>query len=164
MKAVKIYKIQWNLGGLSPEEEKEVKSKLPKVKGFMAQDDFDVVENVPRLLKKKFGYDVMNYSYSEIEVIETFEGLLRSFTPKGYKHLKLFKHNGELTDFGTERFENLKDAIKWRFREQAKGTSDEDMPKLLDKVMLAWETITGEELMAFVNADKAEKTETPVEE
>ena len=38
---------------------------------------------------------------------------------------------------------------------------------LLDEIseyLLSKETITGEELMAFVNADKAEKTAAPVEE
>jgi hypothetical protein len=44
MKAVKLYKINWNLDKLTPEEKEEAKKTLPTSKGFKADDSFDVVE------------------------------------------------------------------------------------------------------------------------
>ena len=45
MKAIKLYKIQWDLKNLSNEQREKVIETLPKAKGFTTQDDkFIVVE------------------------------------------------------------------------------------------------------------------------
>ena len=145
MKAVKISKIIWNLDGLDPAERGKAKAALPTGKGFLASDDFEVVEKVPNLLRKKFGYDIINFSYSEVHISETLEALLKAFTPKGEKPGKLFNTKGELSDFGLSCYNKLIDAINRRKELEAKGTPDEDMPKMLDKVMFSIEKITGME-------------------
>ncbi len=143
MKAVKISKIIWNLDHLNPADKGKAKAKLPTAKGFLASDDFEVVEKVPNLLKKKFGYDIINFSYTEVHISETLEALLKAFTPKGEKPGKLFNTKGELSDFGSDCYNKLIDSINRRKDLEAKGTPDEDMPKILDKVMFSIEKITG---------------------
>ena len=143
MKAVKISKIIWSLDSLKPAERGKAKAALPTGKGFIASDDFNVVDKVPNLLKKKFGYDIINFSYTEIHISESIESLLKAFAPKGEKPKKLFNTKGELSDFGTYCYNKLIDAINQRKELEAKGTPEDEMPKILDKVMFSLEKITG---------------------
>ena len=143
MKAVKLYKINWNLDKLDPEERNKVKESLPTSKGFKADDDFDVVEKVPGLLRKKFGYSVENYAYNEIPIYEDFESLLKTYTPRGEKPKKIYLKSGELSDFGERVLSALKMDISKRFRLEGKGTADDEMPVQMDMIMLSLEKIFG---------------------
>jgi len=153
MKAVKINKIVWNLNSVDPADKEKVKKSLPTSKGFMADDDFNVPDKVPNILAKKFGYDIITFSYSEIKVIEKFEDLLLSFAPKDTKINKLFSPKGELSLLGEECYNKLLDAIARRRQLEKEGTPEDEMPKLLDKVMLSLETITGMEWDATSEED-----------
>ena len=153
MKAVKINKIVWNLNSVDPADREKVKNSLPTSKGFMADDDFNVPDKVPNILAKKFGYEIITFSYSEIKVIEKFEDLLLSFAPKDTKINKLFSPKGELSLLGEECYNSLLDAISRRYELEKKGTPEDEMPKLLDKVMLSLETITGMEWDATSEED-----------
>lgn len=143
MKAVKLYKIIWNLDKLTPEEKEEAKKNLPTSKGFKASDTFDVIEKVPGLLKKNFGYEAKTFSYTEIPIYEEFETLLKSYTPRGEKPKKIYLKSGELSAFGEDMVRALKNDISRRFRMKFRGTNDDEMPKQLDMVMLSLETIFG---------------------
>lgn len=143
MKAVKLYKINWNLDGLTPEEKEEAKKNLPTSKGFKADDSFDVVEKVPGLLYKKFGYKVADYAYTEIPIYEDFESLLKSYTQRGEKPKKIYLKSGELSAFGEEVVRSLKSDISKRFRLEGGGTADDAMSVQMDMVMLSLEKIFG---------------------
>jgi hypothetical protein len=143
MKAVKLYKINWNLDKLTPEEKNEVKKTLPTSKGFKADDSFDVIEKVPGLLHKKFGYEVIDFSYTEIPIYDDFETLLKTYTPKGEKPKKIYLKSGELSAFGEECVNKLKRDISKRFLLEGRDTADDEMPEQMDMVMLAIETIFG---------------------
>lgn len=143
MKAVKLYKINWNLDKLDPEERNKVKESLPTSKGFKADDDFDVVEKVPGLLHKKFGYEINDYAYTEIPIYDDFETLLKSYTPRGEKPKKIYLKSGELSDFGERVLSALKMDISKRFRLEGKGTADDEMPVQMDMIMLSLEKIFG---------------------
>lgn len=143
MKAVKLYKINWNLDKLTPEEKEEVKKTLPTSKGFKADDSFDVVEKVPGLLHKKFGYEVIDFSYTEIPIYDDFEALLKTYTPRGEKPKKIYLKSGELSAFGEECVAKLKKDISKRFLLEGRDTADDEMPEQMDMVMLAIETIFG---------------------
>ena len=143
MKAVKLYKINWNLDKLTPEEKEEVKKNLPTSKGFKADDSFDVVEKVPGLLHKKFGYEVIDFAYTEIPIYDDFEALLKTYTPRGEKPKKIYLKSGELSAFGEECVAKLKKDISKRFLLEGRDTADDEMPKQMDMVMLAIETIFG---------------------
>ena len=143
MKAVKLYKINWNLDKLTPEEKEEAKKTLPTSKGFKADDSFDVVEKVPGLLHKKFGYEIIDFSYTEIPIYDDFETLLKTYTPKGEKPKKIYLKSGELSAFGEECVAKLKKDISKRFLLEGRDTADDEMPEQMDMVMLAIETIFG---------------------
>lgn len=143
MKAVKLYKINWNLGGLTPEEKVEVKKNLPTSKGFKADDNFDVVERVPGLLYKKFGHKVIDFSYTEIPIYDDFETLLKTYTPRGEKTKKLYMKSGELSSFGEDCVSGLKMDVSKRFALEGKNTAEDTMPMQLDMVMLSLEKIFG---------------------
>lgn len=146
MKAVKIYKILWNLDNISPAERGKAKASLPTSKGFMADDDFNVPERVPTLLQNKYGYNIITFSYSEIHIVDTFDKLLKIFIPKDWdskKSKNFFNTKGELTELGQVCYNQLLDTINKRKEMEAAGTPDDEMPKLLDKVMLSLEKITG---------------------
>ena len=143
MKAIKLYKINWNLDDLDPEERVKVKETLPTSKGFKADDNFDVVEKVPGLLKKKFGYGIKNYSYIEIPIYEDFEALLKTYTPRGEKPKKIYLKSGELSSFGEDVVNSLKGDVSKRFNLEGKGTADDEMSKQMDMIMLSLEKIFG---------------------
>ena len=143
MKAVKLYKINWNLDKLTPEEKEEAKKNLPTSKGFKADDSFDVIEKVPGLLHKKFGYEIIDFSYTEIPIYDDFETLLKNYTPKGEKPKKIYLKSGELSAFGEECVAKLKRDISKRFLLEGRDTADDAMPEQMDMVMLAIETIFG---------------------
>lgn len=143
MKAVKLYKINWNLDKLTPEEKEEAKKKLPTSKGFKADDSFDVIEKVPGLLHKKFGYEIIDFSYTEIPIYDDFEALLKTYTPRGEKPKKIYLKSGELSAFGEECVAKLKRDISKRFLLEGRDTADDEMPEQMDMVMLAIETIFG---------------------
>jgi len=142
MKAVKITKIIWKLDDLEPAERGKAKAALPTSKGFLASDDFEVAEKVPGLLKKKFGYDIMNFSFTEVHISENIDALMKAFGPKEEKK-PLYNTKGELSNYGSICYNNLIDAIARRKEMEAKGTPDEEMPKMLDKLMFSLEKITG---------------------
>ena len=143
MKAVKLYKINWNLNNLTPEERKEAKKNLPISKGFKADDSFDVIEKVPGLLYKKFGYKVIDFAYTEIPIYEDFESLLKTYTPRGEKPKKIYLKSGELSSFGEDMVYKLKNDISKRFNLEGKGTADDEMSKQMDMIMLSLEKIFG---------------------
>lgn len=150
MKAVKLYKITWDLGDLSNDEKETVIKNLPTVKGFTTQDDFDVVNKVPGLMKKKFGYDVASYSYVELRIVDNINDFLKLFMGKGVKPKKLYKkfHKGkiegkELSAFGEELWDSFQFNVKYRLDLESKGEAEENFPILLDEMMLGFEKITG---------------------
>lgn len=143
MKAVKINKIIWNLNDLTPAERGKAKASLPTSKGFVADDDFNVPDKVPDLLEKKYGYPIINFSYTEIHIVDTFEKLLKIFKAKDEKRTRLFDTKGELSELGQECYDKLLDTISKRKEMEEAGTPDDEMPKLLDKVMLSLEKVTG---------------------
>ena len=142
MKAVKLNKIQWNLNNVEDEKRDEILKTLPVEKGFMVDDNFNVAESVPAILKKKFGYDIIDFSFTEYHVTETLEELLELCTPGG-KTKDLFTGTGKLSQYGMKCRNNLEHNIKWRINLERKGTSPYAMPKLLDQIMLGVEKVTG---------------------
>lgn len=161
MKAVKLYKIIWNLDNLDPKEREEAKQNLPTSKGFKADDTFDVVEKVPGLLRKKFGYGIKTFSYVEIPIYDTFEELLNTYTPRGEKPKKIYLKSGELSDFGERVVDALKGDVSKRFRLEFRGTNNEEMSKQMDMVMLSiekifgveWEEENEESIMAIIDKE-----------
>lgn len=148
MKAVKLSKIQWNLEGLSPEEKEEALKKLPTVKGFKANDDFNVAEQVPVLLKKKYGFGIIDFTFTQVHIITDIKELFLLGLPDGTKMKKFFnkgtkKGKRVLSDFGEEAVAKLGELIRRRLRLQEHGTDPSMMPKVLDQLMISWEAITG---------------------
>ena len=144
MKAIKLYKIQWDLRGLTEEERKKVLETLPKAKGFTTQDDnFNVAERVPKILKKKYGYDIIDFSFEELRVVDTLEDLLLLCAPTNEKAKKLFKNNGSLSTYGETCFDNLETNVRNRIRMESQGKDNWEMPAILDEVMIGIENVTG---------------------
>ena len=142
MKAIKLYNIKWDTKDVPAEDVKKLN--LPEYKGFTVNDDeYDVVDNVPNLLKKKFGYDIIDFSFIEIPIIEDIINLLYFCASKHGKSKNLFKVNGELSAVGMECVDTLKYFIHNRIRLESKNTPAYEMPKNLDIIMLALERITG---------------------
>ena len=142
MKAIKLYNIKWNTKDVPAEDVKKLN--LPEYKGFTVNDDgYDVVDNVPNLLKKKFGYDIIDFSFIEIPIIEDIINLMYFCVDKKEKSKNLFKVNGELSAVGMECVDTLKHYIQKRVRLEEKNTPAYEMPKNLDVIMLALERITG---------------------
>ena len=144
MKAIKLYKIQWDLKNLSNEQREKVIETLPKAKGFITQDDkFNVVERVPQLLKKKYGYNIIDFAFAELRVVDTVEDLLLLCAPTNEKVKKLFKNNGSLSTYGETCFDNLESNIRDRIQRESQGVEDWEMPNILDEVMIGIENVTG---------------------
>ena len=144
MKAIKLYKIQWDLKNLSNEQREKVIETLPKAKGFTTQDDkFNVVERVPQLLKKKYGYNIIDFAFAELRVVNTVEDLLLLCAPTNEKVKKLFKSNGSLSTYGETCFDNLESNIRDRIQRESQGVEDWEMPNILDEVMIGIENVTG---------------------
>ena len=144
MKAIKLYKIQWDLKNLSNEQREKVIETLPNAKGFTTQDDkFNVVERVPQLLKKKYGYDIIDFAFAELRVVNTVEDLLLLCAPTNEKVKKLFKSNGSLSTYGETCFDNLESNIRDRIQRESQGEEDWEMPAILDEVMIGIENVTG---------------------
>lgn len=144
MKAVKIYKIQWNLENLPEEELNKVIDVLPTKKGFTTDDSFDVVERVPGLLKRKYGYDIIDFAFTEIPIADTLEGLLLICKPTDVKEKAVFNViNGKITNYGQMCLANLERNIKWRLKLESEGTDEWSMPAILDAVMIGIEKVTG---------------------
>ena len=144
MKAIKLYKIQWDLKNLSNEQREKVIKTLPKAKGFTTQDDkFNVAERVPQLLKKKYGYDIIDFAFAELRVVDTVEDLLLLCAPTNEKVKKLFKSNGSLSTYGETCFDNLESNIRDRIQRESQGVEDWEMPNILDEVMIRIENVTG---------------------
>ena len=144
MKAIKLYKIQWDLKGLTEEKRKKVLETLPKAKGFTTQDDnFNVAERVPKLLKKKYGYDIIDFAFEELRVVDTLEDLLLLCAPANEKIKKLFKNNGSLSSYGETCFDNLETNVRDRIQRESQGEEDWEMPVILDEVMIGIENVTG---------------------
>ena len=142
MKAIKLYNIKWDTKDVSAEDMKKLN--LPEYKGFIVNDDdYDVVEIVPNLLKKKFGYGIVDFSFIEIPIIEDFINLLYFCASKKDKSKNLFKANGDLSVIGIECVDTLKHYIQKRVILEEKNTPTYEMPKELDVIMLALERITG---------------------
>ena len=144
MKAIKLYKIKWDLKGLTKEEREKVLETLPNAKGFTTQDDnFNVVERVPKLLKKKYGYDIIDFSFEELRVVDTLEDLLLLCAPANEKVKRLFKSNGTLSAYGETCFDNLETNVRNRIQRKSQGEEDWEMPAILDEVMIGIENVTG---------------------
>lgn len=144
MKAIKLYKIQWDLKGLTKEEREKVLETLPEAKGFTTKDDnFNVAERVPKILKKKYGYDIIDFSFEELRVVDTLEDLLLLCAPANEKIKKLFKNNGSLSSYGETCFDNLETNVRNRIQRESQGEEDWEMPAILDEVMIGIENVTG---------------------
>lgn len=144
MKAIKLYKIQWNLNGLTPDKKKEVLEKLPTAKGFTTNDDnFNVPEKVPGLLKKKYGYEVLEFAFSEIRVVNTLDDLLLLCKPDNEKVKNLYKTSGKLSSYGESCFKNLEVNVRQRLHNEFNGMDNWEMPVILDEVMIGIENVTG---------------------
>ena len=144
MKAIKLYKIQWDLKNIPNEEREKILETLPNAKGFTTQDDkFNVVERVPQLLKKKYGYDIIDFAFAELRVVNTVEDLLLLCAPANEKVKKLFKSNGSLSTYGETCFDNLESNIRDRIQRESQGVEDWEMPNILDEVMIGIENVTG---------------------
>ena len=144
MKAIKLYKIQWDLKNIPNEEREKVLETLPNAKGFTTQDDkFNVVERVPQLLKKKYGYNIIDFAFAELRVVDTVEDLLLLCAPTNEKVKKLFKSNGSLSTYGETCFDNLESNIRDRIQRESQGVEDWEMPNILDEVMIGIENVTG---------------------
>ena len=144
MKAIKLYKIQWDLKNIPNEEREKVLETLPTAKGFITQDDkFNVAERVPQLLKKKYGYDIIDFAFAELRVVNTVEDLLLLCAPTNEKVKKLFKSNGSLSTYGETCFGNLESNIHDRIQRESQGEEDWEMPAILDEVMIGIENVTG---------------------
>ena len=144
MKAIKLYKIQWDLKNIPNEEREKVLETLPNAKGFTTQDDkFNVAERVPKLLKKKYGYDIINFAFTELRVVDNVEDLLLLCAPTDEKVKKLFKSNGSLSTYGETCFDNLESNIRDRIQRESQGVEDWEMPNILDEVMIGIENVTG---------------------
>ena len=94
--------------------------------------------------RRNFAYVVWDAVVAgEIPIYEDFETLLKTYTPKGEKPKKIYLKSGELSAFGEECVAKLKRDISKRFLLEGKDTADDEMPKQMDMVMLAIETIFG---------------------
>lgn len=155
MKAVKLTKINWNLNNLTEEERVNAMRVLPTHKGFKADDSFVILDKVPTLLKKKYGYDIIDFCFTEIPIIDDVTDLLKFCAPEG-KEKPIYTEAGRLSTYGKMCKENLERLVKERIQMERKGVSEYDMPKKLDAVMLAiqeitkldWEAHTPDELLA----------------
>lgn len=144
MKAIKINKIQWNLESLTPEEKEKAMKTLPTAKAFLVDDNFSVVK-IPMLLKKKFGYDIIEFTYDEIRVVDNMRDLLLLCKEGEDRNSKkdVFKIDNHLSALGERCRINLEDHINERIDLETKGTSEYDMPVILDEVMIGLEKVTG---------------------
>ena len=142
MKAVKLYKIVWDLDALEPAERAKVQKELPTAKGFTCDDKFEVADKVPSLLRKKFGYDIKTFSYSEINIAEDLDSLLSIVAPKDVKR-GIFRPNGKLSSRGQEALANLEEKIHERKKMEFRGARAEEMPTILDEIMLGVEHVLG---------------------
>lgn len=143
MKAIKIYKIEWNLDGLSEEKKAGLLKKLPTVLGSKVSNDFNVAQKVPVFLKKKYGYDINSFSFETYNIADNEEQLLRMCLNSKEAEMNIFTTSGKLTTVGQRAVEALKANVLWRVRIQNGGTDENEMPKLLDEVMLSLENISG---------------------
>lgn len=138
MKAVKIYKIQWKTN------DPEVIAKLPEHVGFTAVNDYNVAAKVPVVMKKKYGYDIDSFAFTEIPILETVEELLLKFNPED-KVKDLFKATGGLSTFGERCFKNLEWNVNRRLRREFDGDDPWNFPAEYDMIQLTWEKLTGED-------------------
>lgn len=138
MKAVKIYKIQWKV------EDPEILAKLPVHIGFTAVNDYNVAAKVPVVVKKKYGYDIDSFAFTEIPILETVEELLLKFNPED-KVKDLFKATGGLSTFGERCFKNLEWKAQCRLRREFDGEDPWNFPAEYDMIQLTWEKLTGED-------------------
>ena len=144
MKAIKLYKIQWDLKNIPNEKREKILKTLPNAKGFTTQDDkFNVAERVPQLLKKKYGYNIIDFAFAELRVVDTLEDLLLLCAPTNEKAKKLFKNNGSLSTYGETCFDNLETNVRDRIQRESQGVEDWEMPNILDEVMIGIENATG---------------------
>lgn len=136
MKAIKLTKINWDLRNLSVEEREEAKKNLPTLKGFTVDDNFNVQERVPHLLKKKYGYDVIDFSYNEYRIVENVEDLFVLCAPKGKKVKDVFNANHKFSKFGEFCWDRLQYVLKLNESLRKKNTLEENIPKIVDEVLL----------------------------
>jgi hypothetical protein len=118
--------------------------KLPTAKGFTTNDDnFNVTEKVPGLLKKKYGYDVLEFAFSEIHIVNTLDDLLLLCKPDNEKVKNLYKTSGKLSSYGESCFKNLEVNVRQRLWNESNGMDIWEMPVILDEVMIGVENVTG---------------------
>ena len=144
MKAVKLFKIRWNLEKISPEQRETVSKLLPTHKGLMVDDKFDVQARVPDMLKKKYGFDIIDFSFSEIRVIKTVEDLLLLCKPTDQKEKDLFNvMSGRISSYGKKCLGILEHQIRYRLQLEKEGKDIWTMPTILDEIMLGVENVSG---------------------
>lgn len=141
MKAIKLTKIIWDLSGVDEYKREIILNTLPKEKGFTASDEFNVPERVPEILKKKYGYDIVNCSFTECHIANTVDELL--YLCAIGKEKPLYKAGGKLSSYGETALANLKSDMMSRKKLELEGKDEYDMPKHLDEVMLGVENVSG---------------------
>lgn len=142
-KAVKLFNITWDLSDVEPDEKAEIEAKLPKKKGFTVDSNFSVAAKVPVILKKKFGYDIVDFSFNEYRIVEDIEELLYLCLGSGENRQKLFNADGKLSAFGDELQRRLISDVKKRKKLEEDGKDEFNMPKHLDEIMLGISNIYG---------------------
>lgn len=139
MKAIKLTKIKWNTEGVSD----EIKNNLPSVKGFLADDNFDICTATFRILKNKYGVDAKTFNFKEYRVAQTLEDILLYSAPKTAKIKNLWTSKNELSAFGKLCYNNLRHILDWNIVLRRDETPENKIPKVVDEVLLGIERVLG---------------------
>lgn len=140
MKAVRVRKIEWDTRDLTDEQ----KGNLPEYKGFMTKDDFDTTARTPEILMKRYGCNVLSIVYDEFCVANDIEDLLK-IGGREMKGKEVFKTDGKLSAYGKRCRSGLESLISQRLELEFEKTPEQDMPMILNEVMLGFEAVTGKE-------------------
>lgn len=172
MKAIKIYNIDWNLSSVSKEVREDILKGLPKVKGFFAQDNFNVVEQTNAFLKKRYGFESNSFSFNEYRVATTLEELLRLCAPKGEKPKSLYTPTAHLSAYGRHCYEILQFNLSHLKNMNSNNIPEEKIPVIYDECMigvekvldLKWDETTVEDIKRAIDTklDDYHKQNAPI--
>ena len=172
MKAIKIYNIDWNLSSVSKEVREDILKGLPKVKGFFAQDNFNVVEQANAFLKKRYGFESNSFSFNEYRVATTLEELLRLCAPKGEKPKSLYTPTARLSAYGRHCYEILQFNLTNLKNMNSNNIPEEKIPVIYDECMigvekvldLKWDETTVEDIKRAIDTklDDYHKQNAPI--
>lgn len=143
MKAIKITHINWDLSSVPENKKAEVSAKLPKTSGFRVKDDFDVLNSVPRIYEKKYGYPVENFKFDTLRIAEDLYGLLMINAPKDEAEKDIYMRSGRLSKYGEKCVSALVGRVKLRVALDEDGTPEENIPNECEETILSIQQITG---------------------